>query len=124
MRVFPKNSTRAQREQFTRRMPKANPNRIPNTRFQRILSRMGACDEARKWVGSKTLAQAWKKINDVSWMVYLLRKLDFVECTCSNTSPRENCPIITMGDETADSLRKLYTPTLAMAERRFPPQPR
>jgi hypothetical protein len=40
--------------------------------FQQQLSNWGACANARKWVGDKTLEEAWEECSRADWMVWLL----------------------------------------------------
>ena len=39
--------------------------------MQRLLERLGACDEAREWVGDRTLNQAWAECVRPDWMLWL-----------------------------------------------------
>lgn len=43
--------------------------------FRRQLIRLGACKEALKWVGNKTLAQAWRECDEVGWMWWLIAEV-------------------------------------------------
>ena len=36
-----------------------------------ILKRLGACAEAREWVGSRTLAEAWAECERPDWLLWL-----------------------------------------------------
>jgi uncharacterized protein YjbI with pentapeptide repeats len=55
----------------------------PDTSFQRALSRLGACHEARLWVASRTLRTAWRECKRDDWREWL--------CTaCSHVGP--GCP--------------------------------
>lgn len=45
---------------------------LPDTATQRYLRRLGACIQARKWVGSRTLSEAWAAcvvLSDMQWLV-------------------------------------------------------
>lgn len=111
----------------SRKPPIANPNRIPNTRFQRVLARMNACKDARLWVGSRTLAQAWAEAEHSSWMGFLVKGLGLVSCTCGDRVggfAKVDCPLYLLYSTSPNELRRLYTPTLALAEAKFPPPPR
>ena len=39
--------------------------------MQDLLNRIGACDEAREWVGDRTLNQAWAECVRPDWMLWL-----------------------------------------------------
>lgn len=73
-----------------------DPVEHPNTPFQAALERLGACDEARGWVGSKTLDEAWRACDESDWMKFLLAKckldLDNAEfAECEDLSADEQC---------------------------------
>ena len=44
-------------------------------RFQKILTRLDACSEAKKWVGSKTIEKAWLECDESQWMCWWLRRV-------------------------------------------------
>ena len=39
--------------------------------MQNLLIRLGACAEAREWVGDRTLEQAWAECESPDWMLWL-----------------------------------------------------
>ena len=39
--------------------------------MHKLLSRLGACEEAREWVGDRTLEQAWAECESPDWMLWL-----------------------------------------------------
>ena len=39
--------------------------------MQKLLERLGACGEAREWVGDRTLEQAWAECESPDWMLWL-----------------------------------------------------
>ena len=39
--------------------------------MQTILERLGACKDAREWVGTRTLAEAWAECERLDWMLWL-----------------------------------------------------
>ena len=39
--------------------------------MQKLLIRLGACEEAREWVGARTLEQAWAECVRPDWMLWL-----------------------------------------------------
>ncbi len=43
----------------------------PDTLFQRQLAHLGACHDARKWVGTKTFREAWATCPYGSWMRFI-----------------------------------------------------
>ena len=44
--------------------------------MQTILDRLGACKEAREWVGGRTLAEAWAECKRPDWMLWLHARSD------------------------------------------------
>ena len=44
------------------------------TKFQALLEKLNACQQARNWVGNKTLAAAWKTATNPSWMLWLYER--------------------------------------------------
>lgn len=52
---------------------KTSTKRKPMT-FRRQLIRLGACKEALKWVGNKTLAQAWRECEYACRMEWLVSR--------------------------------------------------
>lgn len=47
----------------------------PNTKFQRLLARLNACGPARRWVGRRTLRQAWNQCSRPDWLLWLHARL-------------------------------------------------
>ncbi len=45
---------------------------FPRTKFQNHLHALGACNEARRWVGRKTIGQAWNTTTERQWMVWMV----------------------------------------------------
>jgi len=43
--------------------------------LQKVLIKLGACQEARDWCKGKTSAQAWDKCQHGDWMLWVERKL-------------------------------------------------
>jgi hypothetical protein len=43
------------------------------TKTQQYLQSIGACAEARAWVGERTLKQAWESCERLDWLKWLLR---------------------------------------------------
>jgi len=62
--------------------------KFPNTRFQRWLSKNGACPEARRAVGRKTIKEAWRTTRSRDWMFWFLAIR--WERNYTNTPGREN----------------------------------
>ena len=63
------------------------------TAFDKHLSRLNACTEAREWAKGKTLAVAWRTCRRADWMLWLaarvgVRRQDVVlaACACARTS--------------------------------------
>ena len=64
---------------------------MTNKQFKIYLKKNGACVEGFRWVGNKTLAQAWKTFDRSDWMFWLIRKsgkvsqskLVLVACACA-----------------------------------------
>jgi len=44
--------------------------------FRDQLQRIGACAEAKEWVGDKTIEQAWETCEDSQWMLWILSRTD------------------------------------------------
>jgi hypothetical protein len=61
---------------------------LPNTAFQRLLGRLHACTEARLWVGSKSMAEAWATSRRADWMYWLLNVLYYEELLPKRVSQR------------------------------------
>lgn len=45
---------------------------LPDTELQRELASLNACDDARKWVGGKSLTEAWNTCERGDWMLWLV----------------------------------------------------
>jgi hypothetical protein len=43
--------------------------------FAELLIELGACKEAREWVGERTLRDAWAECDNASWMLWLIYKI-------------------------------------------------
>jgi len=80
--------------------------------FEKLLRRLGACEDAREWAKGKSLAQAWRTCERGDWMLWLaaraeVRRQDVVlaACACArlslkHVSKREERPRIAI--ETAE----------------------
>ena len=44
--------------------------------MKKLLTELGACDEAVKWVGDRTLKQAWDDCERGDWMLWLCAKME------------------------------------------------
>jgi hypothetical protein len=44
--------------------------------FKEFLISINACDEAREWVGDKTIKEAWEQCERGDWMLWLFRRAD------------------------------------------------
>lgn len=42
------------------------------TKTQEYLEKLGACQEARDWVGNRTLQRAWEECDRLDWLHWLL----------------------------------------------------
>jgi hypothetical protein len=51
-------------------------NTLPDTPTQRILKAIGACLQARRWVGAKTANRAWKECQNVRFLRWWLSRAD------------------------------------------------
>ena len=68
--------------------------------LQRLLSRLGACKEARKWAEGKPLAEVWESCERGDWMLWLCGKMAgekgwptkeqtvLAACACARTALR------------------------------------
>jgi len=54
------------------RKPKLVAPDLTNAQTKELLKYIGACAAARRWVGRKTLKQAWETCENYSWMYFLL----------------------------------------------------
>jgi hypothetical protein len=78
--------------------------------FQGWLIENRACRDAVKWVGNRTLEEAWYHCNREQWMQWLLKKLDLApKCTCKETSSSNNCPLWGWFKKSSKELRELYS---------------
>ena len=66
---------------------------MKNSEFVEFLESKEACVEGIEWVGKKTLATAWKKLDRSDWMLWLLTKLNWdkkiivsIACDCAETA--------------------------------------
>jgi hypothetical protein len=52
--------------------------------FREQLVKLKACNEAKEWVGDKTIEQAWKTCQNPHWMIWVLNKtdLDLIDPLC------------------------------------------
>jgi|ERR1035437_6361025 hypothetical protein len=65
-----------------------------NKNFRLYLKQQSACSEGVRWVGDKTLAQAWNAFDRSDWMFWLIQKsgkipqgqLVLVACACAYSS--------------------------------------
>ena len=48
---------------------------LPKTAFQELLKRLGACEEGRRYVGSRTLPHFWQECDRGDWMLWLCAKM-------------------------------------------------
>ncbi len=52
---------------------------FPHTATQRYLASIGACKEARAWVGTRTLQEAWYTCECIDWLHFLLYEVIWAE---------------------------------------------
>ena len=67
--------------------------------FRDDLRRLGACSDARAWVGDQTLDEAWASCASAQWMLWVLTRCDrrrgvgvtveIVRATCAHLAPDE-----------------------------------
>jgi len=57
-----------------RRKGKGSPD-ISNRRLRAFLVKKRACPEALKWLGKRSLVEAWSACNSYAWMYWLLDKI-------------------------------------------------
>ena len=67
--------------------------------FRDDLLRLGACSDARTWVGNQTIDEAWASCESAQWMLWLLVRCDrrrgvgitveVVRATCAHLAPDE-----------------------------------
>ena len=67
-------------------------------KLQRLLEKLGACEEAVKWVDHKELAEAWSTCERADWMLWLAEKMEgepgwpdrkqliLAACACAETA--------------------------------------
>lgn len=63
---------------------------IPDTPFQHWLADLNACRDARVWVGTKTVVEAWAEIDKKDWMEWFLERAGIMTCIC----PSDSCPFL------------------------------
>jgi hypothetical protein len=54
---------------------KVKKEELPNTKFQRWLSKHNACMEGRRKVGGQTVQEFWQSTRRADWMIWLLQTL-------------------------------------------------
>jgi hypothetical protein len=52
--------------------------------FKNQLKKLAACSEAKKWVGNKTIEEAWRTCKNPEWMLWVLSQtdLDLIDTVC------------------------------------------
>jgi hypothetical protein len=45
-------------------------------KFNELLNKLNACNDAKEWTKNKSLKQAWNKSDRGDWMLWLCKKVD------------------------------------------------
>lgn len=66
-----------------------------DTPLQEALAVLGACQEAREWVGEMTVEEAWVSCTRQAWLRWILTHTGLAVCTCSPDveDGLPNCPM-------------------------------
>ncbi len=80
---------------------------MTNRLLKTLLTKLGACSEAKDWIGSRDLATAWKECERIDWMLWLCGRMEgkkgwptrqqivLVACDCAELT----LPYVTKGDD-------------------------